>query len=232
MALPNGDQQCEILVDWLVAMPNQQSGSQITFVMFNWPFLAIPIQFWHNFILWWSVFLHISGCCICLLDIKTSVWSFWNKPYPAGTFQVPWCQLIYVNEFEITKEANLYNAGVREHNLPSCCIDWDIQLNICSLWISMGIVINYVNFILAYILWKLCHHNSSPLAFQGFLLQAVLENILQIQVCFVIVYDWGVHHILLRKRCTNLTSCFFGSRWCHSTEKKCHPPSSSPSFSC
>jgi hypothetical protein len=63
----------------------------------------------------------------------------------------------------------------------------------------MGIVIDYVIFIIAYILWKICCQICSPLAFQGFLLQAVLENILQIQLCFVIVYNQGVRCILPRK---------------------------------
>jgi hypothetical protein len=82
--------------------------------------------------------------------------------------------------------------------------------------------IDYVFFIIAYILWKLCRHIWSTghlLAFQGFLLQVVLENVLQIQLCFVIIYNQGVRQILPREKCTNLTSCFFCSRQRRSAEK-------------
>ncbi len=48
--MPNGDQRCETSVDSLVAMPKWQSGSQITFAMFDWPYLAMLIRFRHYFI--------------------------------------------------------------------------------------------------------------------------------------------------------------------------------------
>ncbi len=177
-----------------------------------------------TFTRWWLVMLVPASSVLLLVHNTTLNMGQLNIDYNSSN-----------KYFTHEEGANLEDAGVRKHNLPSDHIDWDIWLYICSLWISMGIVIDFVIFIIAFILSKLWHHNCSLLAFQGSLLQAVLENILQNQLCFVIVHNCGVRRIFPRKRCTNLTGCFFGSRWCRSNHLcwiKCHQPISPPSSSC